>query len=224
MPILRPSGVPGILAGLLLALATAAATAVSTTSAGAAPTRYPLTIGNCGTSLTFTRAPSRVVSLGQANTEILYALGLADKVVGTAVWFGPVPPEYAVANAGIKRLADNDPSFEAVVGQDPDLVSAQYEWHVGPRGSVGKREQFTSLGIPTYVAPADCTAKDNSGGGDGVRVQPITMEPVYQEIRDMAAVFDVAERGEALVAELQAREKAAVAAIAGTLPGTYPGR
>lgn len=65
----------------------------------------------------------RIVSIGQGMTEILFSLGLADKVVGTAVWIGPVLPEFADANSKINRLADNDPSFESVVGQEPDLMA-----------------------------------------------------------------------------------------------------
>jgi hypothetical protein len=107
-------------------------------SAAAESTKYPLTIENCGMAVTFQKPPQRVVSIGQSSTEVLLALGLAPKIVGTAVWFGPVLPAYAAENAKIKRLADNDPSFESVVAQQPDLVTAQYEWHVGPNGSVGR--------------------------------------------------------------------------------------
>ena len=184
-------------------------------AASAEPTRYPLTIRNCGVDVTFDHAPRRVVSIGQSSTEILLALGLADRIVGTAVWFGPVMKEYEAANARIPRLADNDPSFESVVGKEPELVAAQYEWHVGPQGSVGTREQFAALDIPTYISPADCVAKDNSGGGDGVRKQLFSMDLVYQEIRDLARIFDVADRGEALVADLRQREAAAIASVAG---------
>lgn len=184
-------------------------------SARADSTHYPLTIANCGSSLTFAKAPERVVSLGQSSIEILFSLGLADKMVGTAVWFSPVLPQFAAANAKIKRLADNDPSFEAVVGQKPDLVTAQYEWHVGAHGIVGTRQQFADLGINTYVSPADCVAKDNSGGGDGVRKELFTMDLVYQEIRELAAIFDVQDRGQALIDSLKQREAKAVAAVAG---------
>jgi iron complex transport system substrate-binding protein len=181
--------------------------------AHAVPTRYPLNIRNCGLELTFQQAPRRAVSIGQGTTEILLSLGLAERMVGTAVWVGPVLPQFAAENARIPRLADNDPSFEAVVGREPELVAAQLEWHVGARGRVGRREQFSALGIPTYVSPADCTAKDNSGSGDGLRRQPFTMDLLYQEIRDLAAIFDVAERGEAMVAGLQQREARAIAAV-----------
>jgi iron complex transport system substrate-binding protein len=181
----------------------------------AAATRYPLTVQNCGVSVTFDKAPARAVAIGQGTTEILLSLGLADKIVGTAVWVGPVLKPFEAQNSKIRRLADNDPSFESVVAQEPDLVAAQFEWHVGSNGSVGKREQFAQLKIPTYLSPADCVEKDNSGGGDGVRKRMFTMDLVYQEIRDLARIFDVDDRGEALVATLRKREADAIASVAG---------
>ncbi|MCP4733242.1 MAG: ABC transporter substrate-binding protein [Bosea sp.] len=181
----------------------------------AAPTQYPLTLENCRESVTFAAPPKRVVAIGQTQTEILYALGLGDRVVGTAVWFSPVAKPYEAVNAKVKRLADNDPSFEAVLAQEPDLVTAMFEWHVGPNGIVGKRDQFAKVKVPTYVSPTDCVGKDNSGAGDGVRTQMFTMELVYRNIREFGQIFDVSDRAEALIAELKAREDKAVAAVAG---------
>ncbi|TCR67259.1 ABC transporter substrate-binding protein [Bosea sp. BK604] len=180
----------------------------------AAPTQYPLTLENCRESVTFNAPPKRVVAIGQTQTEILYALGLGDRVVGTAVWFSPVAKPYEAMNAKVKRLADNDPSFEAVLAQEPDLVTAMFEWHVGPNGIVGKRDQFAKMKVPTYVSPTDCVGKDNSGPGDGVRTQMFTMELVYRNIREFGGIFDVADRAEKLIAELKAREEKAVQAVA----------
>ncbi len=188
----------------------------------AAPTQYPLTIENCGRPVTFDKAPQRIVSIGQGMTEVLYSLGLADKVAGTAVWVGPVLPQYAAENARIKRLADNDPSFESVVGLKPDLVTAEFEWHVGPMGSVGKREQFSDLGINTYISPADCVAKVNTDGGDGVRKELFSMDLIYQEIAELSKIFNVEDRGTALIAELKAREAKAVASISGVQAKNLP--
>ncbi|MEQ9433827.1 ABC transporter substrate-binding protein [Thalassospira sp.] len=185
-----------------------AASMVSQASVATA-TEYPLTIENCGRSVTFNKAPERVVSLGQSNTEILYMLGLADKVVGTAVWFNPVLEQYSTANEAIPRLADNDPSFESVVGQKPDLVTNQYQWHVGPNGAVGTIKQFSELSIPVYTAPADCVGKDNSTGGDGTRIDAFSMDLIYQAITEMAEIFDVEDRGATLVADIKSREKTA---------------
>ncbi|MFY0310440.1 ABC transporter substrate-binding protein [Leisingera sp. D0M16] len=179
--------------------------------AAAASESFPLTIENCGQSVTFEAPAASSVTVGQAATEVLYALGLGGKVLGTSVWFNDVLPEYAELNAKVDRLADNDPSFESVVAKRPGLVAAQYEWHVGPEGVVAKREQFHDLGIPTYVMPADCVGKDNTTGGDGTRTQMFTTESLYQGIEELAAIFGEAEKGAELVADYKAREAAAVA-------------
>jgi iron complex transport system substrate-binding protein len=187
---------------------------VSASEVAAAETRYPLTLNNCGREITFAKAPERAVSLGQSTTEILYLLGLSSKVVGTAVWLGPVLKGYEEANASVPRLADNDPSFESVIGKKPDLVTVQFQWHVGPKGTVGSIAQFQDLGVPVYTSPSDCIGKDNSSGGDGVRAEAFTMDLIHQEVRDLAAIFNVQDRGEAVVADLKAREAAARAKVA----------
>ncbi|WP_374115099.1 ABC transporter substrate-binding protein [Ancylobacter mangrovi] len=184
-------------------------------AATAEPTQYPLTLENCGQKVVIDQAPKRVVSLGQAQTEILYALGLGDRMVATAVWFSPVAKPYEAVNAKVKRLADNDPSFEAVVGQEPDLVVAMYEWHIGPNGIVGKRDRFDAVKVPVYVSPTDCIGKDNTGAGDGVRTEPYSMDQLYQNIQEYGAIFDVADRAETLIASLKQREADALREVAG---------
>lgn len=185
--------------------------AIATLSASAAMAQdYPLTIENCGHTLTFNAAPESVVSIGQATSEALYLLGLGDKVAGTAVWFTDVLPEFAEVNANIERLADNTPSFEAVVNKRPGLVASQYEWYVGPKGSVGTREQFHDLSVPTYIWPADCVGKDNSVGVDGTREALISTEVIYQGLIELSQIFGVPEAGDQAVADLKAREMAAI--------------
>jgi len=206
----------------LIAAFFAVSSAALPATAFAASTSYPLTVENCGQKVTFDKAPSKIVSIGQGMTEVLYSLGLADKVAGTAVWVGPVLPQYAEANAKIKRLADNDPSFESIVGLEPDLVAAEFEWHVGPMGSVAKREQFSDIGVNTYLSPADCVAKTNIDGGDGVRKELFTMDLIYQEIAELAEIFDIQDRGNKLIADLKAREAAAVASIKGAEAKNMP--
>ncbi|WP_420962495.1 ABC transporter substrate-binding protein [Brucella sp. IR073] len=178
-------------------------------------TKYPLTLQNCGVSITFGKAPQRAVTIGQNSTEILLSLGLADRIAGTSWWFGPVLKQFESENAKIKRLADGSPSFETVVAQEPDLVAVQFESDIAPQSDAGARGQYADLGIPTYISPADCV-KDYSvsNSGDGVRKAPFTMELVYQEIQELAEIFDVQERGERLVGELKKREAGALASVA----------
>jgi iron complex transport system substrate-binding protein len=198
-------------AGFLLA---SLATAILAGHAQAAETAYPLTLQNCGRQITIDKAPTKTVSIGQSSTEILYLLGLADKVVGTALWVGPVLKGFEEVNARIDRLADNDPSFESVLARKPDLVTVQFQWQVGPEGVVARPEQFEELGIPVYTSPSDCVGKENSAASDGVRHQVFTMDLVYREIRELAEIYNVQDKGEAVVADLKAREEAARAKVA----------
>ncbi len=189
-----------------------------TLPAQAASTTYPLTIESCGNTLTFERAPERAVSVGQSSTEILYMLGLADRMAATSVWLGPVAAGYEDVNAKIPRLSDNEPSFESIVAKKPDLVAVQFQWLIGPNGVVAGPEQFAELGIPLYTAPADCVGKINEDTVDGVRSDQFSMDLIYREIQELAQIFDVQDKGEALIASLKDRE-AVARAKAGSADG-----
>ncbi len=173
----------------------------------AAASTYPLHIENCGREETFNQPPERVVTIGQHETELLLALGLEKKIVGTSVWFGKLPADLASAGVGLKKLADNAPGFEAVVSQNPDLVLAQYSWHLGPKGEVATRPQFEDIGIRTWVSPADCINKQvtDSSNGDGARTAPFSIDYINKEITQLSEIFNVPDRGEALKTALAKR-------------------
>lgn len=195
---------------ILSTAALAASVIIGCTAAKAEETQYPLTLKNCGRVITFSKAPQRVVSVGQNTTEILYALGLADKVKGTALWYSAVMPQFAELDKNVKVLSRDIPSFESIVEQKPDLVASHQEWVIGPAGSSATYDQFTEFDIPVYTAPADCVGKDNMAGGDGLRTQPFSMDMIYQEISELARIFNVQDRGQKLIADLKAREQAAI--------------
>lgn len=175
-----------------------------------AGTEYPLTLTSCGHPITIPEAPDSVVSVGQSTTEILYMLGLGDRVAGTALWINPVLPELAGVDAKVARLADNAPSFESVLARRPGLVVTAYEWMIGPQGVVGTREMFDDAQIPSWIMPTDCIGKDNTQSMDGARTVMFDTALIYQGIADLAMIFDVSDRGEDLIAGLKAREAAAV--------------
>lgn len=168
--------------------------------ATAMATAFPLTVHNCGSTETFQHPPAKVVTIGQHETELMLSLGLESKIAGTAVWFGKLPSELEQSGKDLKRIAENAPGFEAVAALHPDLVMAQYSWHVGPQGEVASRQQFESLGIKTWISPADCTGKSvtPTSNGDGARTTPYSLNTIYDEITQIAAIFDVTPRGEAL--------------------------
>lgn len=185
-----------VLAGVLTGLS---ATAISQESG------YPLTLENCGHTLTLNAPPERVVTVGQASTEILYTLGLHEHVVGTSNWFSDVAPEFEDIDHNIERIADNFPSFESVVGRRPDLVTADFAFALGPEGAVGRLEQFHSLGINTFLMENECPVLM------GRNPEPFELEHLFQSIRSLATLFDVQQRGEELIGEMQDREAEAIA-------------
>lgn len=192
---------------ILLAASLVVLTACSQSDApvepGVAAAGFPITVQNCGRDVVIDTPPQRAVSLNQGSTEILLSLGLADRMVGSATWTDPVRENLAEDNAKVPQLAVNKPSLETVLDAEPDFVSASFAGTLGP-GGVADRDQFDSLGVPSYLAPSDCVGKV-SVNADGARTEPFTMDAIYGEIRDLARIFDVTERGEELIAGLEQR-------------------
>ncbi|AXI70122.1 ABC transporter substrate-binding protein [Streptomyces bacillaris] len=202
-------------AAAVLLTACGGGTTTSSAEGGDRADGFPLTLKNCGRTVTVKAPPQRAVSVDQGSTEILLSLGLADRLAGTATWSDPVMKGLEKANAGVERISENRPSSEKVLDKEPDFLSASFASTLA-KGGVAPREQFEKLGVPTYISPADCIGKDNSGGGDGARTAPLTMDSVYTEVRELSQVFGVPERGDALVKKLQERVAKATEGIDGS--------
>lgn len=174
----------------------------------AAPTNYPLTLQNCGVEVTFSKAPERAVALGQNSAEILLLLGLEDRMAGTAFWPSKVLPELEEANARVKLLSVEQPTLEAVLAEAPDFVAAQLPILLGPDSKVVKREDLDRLSIPGYLSPGICATTLDTKDAYGSRATLWNMDYVYQEIDELSRIFDVADRGQALIGQFRAREVA----------------
>lgn len=176
--------------------------------AAAASTHYPLVLENCGAKIRFDKAPQRAIGLGQNSAEILLLLGLEDRMAATAFWPSKVLPELASANAKVKLLTVEFPTFESLLAQDPDFVAAALPSLVGPSSKVAKREDFDKVGVPSYLSPSTCLSTIEVKDEYGSRDQLWTMDLLYQEIDELSQIFDVADRGQALIADFKAREAA----------------
>jgi len=111
-----------------------------------APTATPVAsitvVDDVGNTVTLNTEPQRIISLAPANTEILYALGLGDRVVGVTEYCN-YPPE-AAEKPKVGGFSDVD--LEQVVGLEPDLVLAT---------SLHTSEVVPALqerGVPVFVA------------------------------------------------------------------------
>ncbi|WP_300001581.1 ABC transporter substrate-binding protein [uncultured Cedecea sp.] len=169
-------------------------------------TTYPVTIENCGYQETFTKAPERVVALGQNTAEILMLLGLEDKVVASAFWPTKVLPALAKQNEKIKTLTVEIPTLESILAQDPDFIAAQLPLLLGPESKVAKREDLVTVGVNSYMSPGMCATKKSVGDMYGSRQKLWDMSFLYKEISDLATIFNVEDRGNALIADFKQRE------------------
>ncbi|MGO1544098.1 MAG: ABC transporter substrate-binding protein [Gulosibacter sp.] len=129
--------------------------------------------------------------------ELMLALGLEDRVVGSAFLDGPVSDDLAPAGWAPTVLADDLPSQEVLISASPDLVFAGWESNLSTDG-VGTREDLLSKGMRTYVAPPACEF-------GGAATEPLTFDGVFQMITEVGSIFEVEDRAEALVAEQQTR-------------------
>lgn len=80
---------------------------------------YPLTVrDDFGRNVTIKEVPGRIISLSPANTEILFAIGAGDMVVGVTEYCNyPVEAEEREKIGGVSTV-----SIEKVVALEPDLV------------------------------------------------------------------------------------------------------
>jgi len=177
-----------------------------TSVSSAFATTYPVTIENCGYQETFTKAPERVVALGQNTAEILMLLGLEDKVVASAFWPTKVLPALAKQNEKIKILTVEIPTLESILAQDPDFIPAQLPLLLGPESKVAKREDLATVGVNSYMSPGMCATKKSVGDMYGSRQKLWDMTFLYKEISDLATIFNVEDRGNALIADFKQRE------------------
>jgi iron complex transport system substrate-binding protein len=90
--------------------------------------------------------PRRIVSLIPATTELLFALGAGERVVGRTTWC-----DYPAEAARVPDLGNGiDPNVEAVLAAKPDLVLL---YRSG--ANRGAAERLRGLGIPTLELATD---------------------------------------------------------------------
>lgn len=182
---------------------TAGSAPTPSASAEATHTSYPLTIVNCGTEVTFAAAPERVVTIKSTSTEMLLALGLGDRIVGSAFTDGPANDSWALEAAKVPVISDKVPGQEATLELEPDLVYAGWESNLSAEGA-GDRPTLAALGVNSFVSPAACKS-------EAYKPNPLTFDAVFEEIALIGEIFDVQDAATELIAQ-QRTELASVEA------------
>ena len=131
-----------------------------------------------GVEVTFDAVPETIVSLQPSNTEILFSLGVGEKIVGATDY-----DTYPKAAQSIERVASTvSINTERIVELNPDVVVAY---------TIGEAEQITQLedaGLKVFVIQSATSFDD-----------------VYTDIVQLSEVMGVEATGDQLVTDIQAQ-------------------
>jgi len=133
-----------------------------------------------GKEISLAQKPQRIISLAPANTEILFALGLDEEIVGITDYCN-YPPEKVVSKEKIGGFAT--PNMEKIVSLNPDIVFAT--------SGVQKQavERLEELGVKIYVLEAE------------------TVENLLAEIKNVGKLTGKSQQAQELTAALATRVK-----------------
>jgi len=147
-----------------------------------------VTIVNNDTTQVYTEAPKKAISLNQHVTEIMLALGLEDSMVGTAYLDDQIYEPLQAAYDKVPVLAEQYPTKEQVIDSEADFLYAGWKSGFSEKG-VGTPEELEALGIHTYLHTSSSMT------------QP-TLEDIFTDIRNIAKIFRIDYRGEALIKQM----------------------
>jgi len=141
---------------------------------------YPQTVlDDQQTSVTLSSPPLRIVSLAPSNTEMLFALGLDDRIVGDTDYCN-----YPKQAAKIAKIGGfSTVSLEKVLNLNPDLV-------VASDGNTPETiDRIRSMGIPVYYVNAK------------------SLTDVKKTLKNLGDLTGVSSQSEQLIENLTAREE-----------------
>jgi len=108
---------------------------------------FPVTLTDDeGVEVTLDAAPRRIVTFAPSHTEIVFALGLGDLLVGVSGEFDDHPPE-ARGIEPVGGAGGVEPNIEKVVALQPDVLLTAFiggEW----------KDRLRDLGVPVFTTLA----------------------------------------------------------------------
>ena len=163
----------------------------------AGPAFAQTTVQSCDRTVTFDAPPQAAVSNDINLTEMMLVLGLTDHMVGYTGISGWNKLD-AEMRAGVEELPELSalyPSKEVLIGADADFYFAG--WNYGMRvGGEVTPETLAPFGINVYELTESCAQIGTKGPG--------SMDDMYNDLRNLGAIFGVQDRAEALIAGYQA--------------------
>ena len=168
----------------------AASLIVCSTAFAYEPVKYIFDDGVYRKEIIVTKSPEKAVTLAQFMTETLLALGLEDKMTGTALLNEEILPEYKKTYEKIPELEMGEGhsiSKESFVATEADFVSG-WEQSITEEAT-GSLEELEERGVVPFVSSG--LAPD------------ATIESVYNDFILLGKIFEVSERAEKVVAKMK---------------------
>jgi len=178
---------------LLAGCAQPAAPPAAEKPAAAPAVSFPVSItDDASRTVEIAAKPRRIVSLAPANTEILFAIGAGDRVVGVTSY-----DDYPAEVADIAKVGDfTGPNLEAVAAAKPDLV------------------------VATTGVQADVITKLEELGATVIAFDPATLDGLYEDITELGQATGDVEGARAVVDTMKTDVAQIEAAIRGAEPVT----
>ncbi|WP_030614479.1 ABC transporter substrate-binding protein [Streptomyces fulvoviolaceus] len=209
-----------LLAAALCLAATAAVSGcgatVESAGDGDAKSAKAVTLTNCGKKVTYDKVPERVVTNDVGITELMFALGLEDRMAGFAM------PDDKGDLTGVpwkdgydkvKWLSKDQLTKENVLDAKGDLVFAG--WNYGFRDDNGfTPDTLKKLGIPSYILTESCrNGRTKTSRG----IMP-PLDALYTDLTNLGKLFGAEKRAATLIAGF----KKQIAAVHAEAPAQKP--
>jgi iron complex transport system substrate-binding protein len=177
-----------LLGAVLLSGCSSAKTAEKPAPAPAPEAKFPVTItDDASRSVTVAAKPQRIVSLAPANTEILFAIGAGDRVVGVTTY-----DDYPAEAAKLPKVGDfMNPNLEAIAAAKPDLILA------------------------TTGVQAETLKKLEDLGATVVAIDPQTLDQIYADIDEVGQLTGEVRYAQGVVTDMREAVKEVESTVAG---------
>ena len=184
---------------ILLAAVLVLAMAFPAFAEGQYPVEYSQNLDGNDYDFSIEASPEHAVSMSRATTEMMLALGLADKTAGTAFLEEEIYEPLAEEYAKVPVLAEKWPSYEDFMAADPDFTTG---WAVPFTQRAIPAEDIVSKDIPIFVPESMLSTE-------------ATLDTLFDDLLMYGAIFDAQDNAEAYVEE----QKAKLAAVQEKLEG-----
>ncbi|OLF56319.1 ABC transporter substrate-binding protein [Pseudomonas chlororaphis] len=159
-------------------------------------TRYPLTIHSCNREVTFKEAPKHALSHDINMTQMMLALGLKSRMVGYSGISGwkAVTPQMRSILDGLPELAAKYPSVETLLDANVDFFFAGWDYGMRVGGDLTP-QTLAPLGIKVLELTESCAFV--------MKRPPASLDDTYNDLRNLGKIFDVQDRANQLIADMQ---------------------